>query len=189
MLKLGKLSVGHEGNATVSFSSDGNESTKGGTTYTINRWGKIVSSIGCNGDSCDVVMVGSSSYRCETSLSIEDYSYGYGQKGTQIKNGDYGLFKFLADNTDVEWGAMYSGGLNPSDSTSCLLQTSHNNGECHVSFCWSDFDTFVHSHPEDGRQNATESDEEMKKERLGKSQNKVTNFGVYLTKSRTVISF
>lgn len=96
MLKLNKLQVGHADDVVVSFSlGDNNNTTKGGATYTVNRWGKVVSATGCNGGTYDVVKIGSASYRCEKSLSVGNYSYGYDQKGTQIEKGDYGLFKFL----------------------------------------------------------------------------------------------
>ena len=82
MLKLNKLQIGRADDMATPFSLDDNNMTKGGTTYTVNRWGKVVSTIGCNGGANDVVKVGSASYRCEKPLSVGNYSYGYDQKGT-----------------------------------------------------------------------------------------------------------
>lgn len=102
MLKLNKLQVGNTSDvANQSLQGDDN-TPQGGNTYTVNRWGRITSITGCNGGAHDVVMIGSASYRCKKSLAVGNYSYGHDQKGTQIENGDYGLFKFLADHTDVE---------------------------------------------------------------------------------------
>lgn len=64
MLKLHKLEIGKNRDVSPQISSGDNNPTKGGTTYTIDKRGRIVNSVGCNGYSYDVVMVGSSSYRC-----------------------------------------------------------------------------------------------------------------------------
>lgn len=58
-----------------------------------------------------------------------------------------------------------------------------------MSFCWAEFDTFVHSHPKDGLQQASGSDENMKKEMLQDDKNRVSNFGVYLKGDKTVKRF
>lgn len=145
MLKLCRLQTGAQPDDISFLSKEGMELLWGaGVTYSVDKRGRITTVTDSNGLSYDVVQTSDASYSCCNNLEVSSYEYG-----SQIEQGDYGLFKFLADHTDVEWGAMYSGkDKKPADSTICFLQTSHNNDILHMNYdADAGYGTFVHSHP------------------------------------------
>lgn len=64
----------------------------------------------------------------------------------KIEGGNLQLFKWLADNTNVEWTGYYNGGKKASDCADCTMYTSHENDSC-ASIPSSNCDTMIHSHP------------------------------------------
>lgn len=66
--------------------------------------------------------------------------------GTMLVGGNLGLYKFLADNTEVEWQGLFNGGEKASDYTPCLIRTVHSEhsigGDIPVGY-----DSLVHNHP------------------------------------------
>lgn len=191
MLKLKKLQIIAQQNSFTQISQKEMEEIWGtGATYSVDSRGRITLITDSNGFSYDVVRAGTATHSVSGSLVVSSYTYEWNKVGSQIERGDYDLFKFLADHTDVEWGAMYSGGINPSGSTECFLQTSHGRTSCHISYdVKAGYDTFVHSHPLDGDAGATSDDTDTKDAITGCEGNTITNFGIYHTNTHTVSTF
>ena len=115
-------------------------------------------------------------YKFDTSklvVSSYDFSYQgedgftkYGQ-GIAVRGGDGGLFKFLAQNSEVEWGVQYhstDGKL--FDNTNCAINTSHHEGKCIAPFDASEmtannYNTLTHSHPSNELQSASKNDRDF----------------------------
>ena len=185
MLKLKRLQVSSSQNHLTPLSQEEMELLWGaGITYTVDYAGRLTVVTGCNGVDHDVVQASDTSYSCSGSLVVSSYKYGHDETGSQIEKGDYGLFKFLADNTGVEWAAQYNGGINPSDSTECFLQTSHQKGICNTQY-GSEYDTFVHSHPADGCNGPSTEDEKVWKKMRDDEDCSFTHFGIYYVGKHT----
>lgn len=88
----------------------------------------------CNGQYLEL-----SGSLCYSSYQYED-EYGNTQIGHSLAGGGMDLFYFLADNTDVEWGASYNNG---SDA---YLNTSHDQHSVNASF-QEGYSNYIHSHP------------------------------------------
>lgn len=88
----------------------------------------------CNGES--MVISGTLNYASEQYVDKN----GNTQTGHTISGGGMDLFYFLADNTNVEWGASYNSG---SDAH---ISTAHNENSCFASF-QEGYSNYIHSHP------------------------------------------
>lgn len=161
----------------------------GGDNYSVDSSGNFEKT-GENDYDYDVVSAGSNSYDVDGSLSVTTYVTTGSVQGTQVEGGDYDLFKFLADNTDVEWGAVFSGGVNAQDWTDCTIQTTHDDDSCQMEIDMSDpykYNTMVHSHPKRSENSPSEQDEATWSD-LYDSTN-INNFGIYYSRSGRVVDY
>ena len=125
----------------------------GGMEYYFNSTGHVVSTK-VNDLDYDQAFCGSnfcSSYKLNGELMISSHPWGLQPSVTvtEIKGGDWGLFKFLADNTSVEWEAtLCRDGDSPAGSTACAIRTINNReqapGEYEIG---TSNNSYVHSHP------------------------------------------
>ena len=123
----------------------------------------------------DTFWIGNKSYMVQSKLVVSSYDFSYqgedgftkyGQ-GIAVRGGDGGLFMFLAQNSEVEWGVQYhstDGKL--FDNTNCAINTSHHEGKCIAQFDASEmtannYNTFTHSHPSNELQSASQDDRDF----------------------------
>ena len=76
-----------------------------------------------------------------------DNSTKYGTR-LELKNAEFGLFKFLADNTRVEWQAFYNGSRDASDETGCFLRTISDPYQVVGSDMSMMYSNMIHNHPD-----------------------------------------
>lgn len=121
-----------------------------------------------------ILSAGSLSTSTYTAKSKDDRDFPITVQGTALTGGNLGLFKFLADNTTVEWQALYNGGEKYSDYSNCYIQTSHQEGIC-AGQVLSGYNSMVHNHPKG--YNFASSDDNNAKRVF--EENSYTNFGIY----------
>lgn len=125
----------------------------GGTEYYFNSTGHIVSTK-TNDLDFDQAFCGSNfcnTYKINGELTISSHPWDLQSNitVTEIKGGDWGLFKFLADNTSVEWDAtLCRDNDQPASSTACTIRTINNReqapGEYEIGV---GNNSYIHSHP------------------------------------------
>ena len=80
-----------------------------------------------------------------------------GKSGTRITGGNKNLFKYLSNNTEVEWGMSYNDiGENPDG----IIDTNYSTGGVEFQPI-EGYDTYIHSHP-GGTPTASDLDNEIK---------------------------
>lgn len=179
MIKLKRLNV--QGMAFVNKDQQVNL-LGSGYTYTFSSDGTYTQSE--DGNTHNTIVAGGSERIIYNELTCEPYSDMYGNLGgSEITGLDYDGFKFLADNTDVEWGAYFNGGFSASGGTPCILQTSHSHTAC-LAATGSGYDTYLHSHPAEGNSDYSPSDWEAWRDMY--INNDVTNFGIYTVSNRKI---
>lgn len=126
----------------------------GGNEYYFDRNGKIVS-VKANDLDYDQAFCGSNfgiNHKIEGELSISSHPWELNPSRTvtEISGGDWDFFKFLADNTNVEWEAtMRRYGDIPSGSTSCVIRTINDRGYAPGEYeLGAGNNTYIHSHPD-----------------------------------------
>jgi len=74
----------------------------------------------------------------------------------EIKGGTWELYKFLVKNYSSlgEWGVVYNGGQNPTDSTPCIISTIFVEDGSNISIV-EGYNSMVHSHPNSDRSPST----------------------------------
>jgi hypothetical protein len=97
----------------------------------------------------------------------------YDTVATNIQGADVDFFKFLASNTDVEWGASYTPGSNAYITT---INEEHSN---HFSF-QNGYTHYIHSHPTEGEYQTTPSSEDINTG-VGMYRKALNNVGQYNT--------
>lgn len=115
-------------------------------------------------------------------LSVSPYESSYydpdgfhqTKTGTALTGGNIGLFKFLADNTNVEWQGLFNGGEKASDYAPCCIRTIHEKGFCSPTPFLPGYDSTVHNHPGGGSQ-PSDLDTESKEQ----YPEAYENFGIY----------
>ena len=181
MLKLGKLRVNELLLRENIITSDIQEELWGsGNTYTFSDNGTFITTQ--NEETYNIIIARGNQRNTTNDLSYSSYTNLEGEIiGSEIYGADYDLFQFLADNTDVEWGAFLNGGVSASGSSPCLLQTSHSHTSCKTYYnesVLSHYDTFMHSHPASGESGYSESDWNTWRDMYTNS-NKTKKFGIY----------
>lgn len=189
MIKLEKLNIGFIQTLHPLSQMEMEHLWGAGTTYSVDNKGNFIIVSDSNHLTYDVILAKEDSYSIIGCLEITPYvamdEYGNQYPGSQIEGVDYGFFKFLADNTDVEWEAFLNGGVHASDSTNCILQTSHKN-----SYCVNDnntleteilpnYDTCIHNHPGyNANLEASESDKTAWR-CMYAANSHMSNYGIY----------
>ena len=147
----------------------------GGETYRFDSKGNLT--IEQNDFDYNMVFAGNSSYIYDGTLTLSSY-VSNGVSGHTINGANLGLFKFLADNTNVEWGALYEGKLDSDNSTECLLQTSHQKDSLNMMYdTTSGYTSFIHNHPS-SYPNYSETDEDTWEYMYNNYY--ITNYGIYV---------
>ena len=153
-MKIQKYTLSQMKEALESLSNREKSVFSGGVKYTVDRDG-IFSHPIADGNNYATVECGSETYRCQgdlvfnhSTIPYDNPNNGWPTQGTltSITGGDKGLFEFLADNTDVEWGASWNGGKKAGSSTSAYL-TTINKKDMSVDYVKPGYDTHAHSHP------------------------------------------
>ena len=140
----------------------------------------------------DTVWVGNKSYQSSTKLTFssyvvnEDSAFNEPIEGLMLTSAEMGLFRFFAQNTDVEWTALYQSSNGKfENSTLCNIQTSHQKEDCNYvlsSFILGgDYNTTIHNHPGNHTtpQNPSDEDRQSKDKEYEDSDFKLAYFGVY----------
>lgn len=91
----------------------------------------------CNGN--ELIIDGTLNYSSECYVDES----GDRHIGHNITGGGINLFYFLADNTNVEWGASYN------DGSQAHINTYHDEHSCNVSY-QEGFSNYIHSHTTSG---------------------------------------
>lgn len=148
----------------------------GGETYRFDSKGNL--RIEQNEFDYNMVFAGNSSYIYDGTLTLSSY-VANGVSGHTINGANLGLFKFLADNTNVEWGALYEGELDSENSTECLLQTTHQKDSVHMEYdTTSGYTSFIHNHPS-SYPRYSDTDAETWMDMYDNNEN-ITNYGIYV---------
>ncbi len=148
----------------------------GGETYRFDSKGNLT--IEQNDFDYNMVFAGNSSYIYDGTLTLSSY-VSNGVSGHTINGANLGLFKFLAENTNVEWGALYEGKLDSDNSTECLLQTTHQKDSVNMEYdTTSGYTSFIHSHPS-SYPNYSDTDAETWMDMYDNNEY-ITNYGIYV---------
>lgn len=150
----------------------------GGTTYKFDKKGHMVTEE--NNFEYNVVCVGSVSQIYDGTLSVSSYICSDGTRGDSIQGANIGLFKFLADNTNVEWGAFYKDGLDAPSSRDCLLQTTHQRTVCQNRYDENaGYTSYMHSHPKQEKYTYSSEDAQAWRQMVEGENNTIGEFGIY----------
>lgn len=162
-----------------------------GWIYKFDNRGKLVGSVFSDEIETNAVQIVSQSKKGEKilnamttrcDLTIASYTTQYNEVGHSISGGDLDLFWFMVDYTKVEWGAFYNGGAGAPGSTPCLLQTTHDEYEADSVLTKDDlkkYDTYVHSHPNDGQELKPSGTDKNTFDNLGLDKDcSLVNFGI-----------
>ena len=161
----------------------------GGKEYVFDGYGKLLET---KENDLDYNMGerGSAYHIIHNELTFSSYAISWenanGTQGhgicTQIEGGDLDMFRFLASNTNVEWGAMFNGGKHAAGSSPCKLITN-NSKDYVVGNLSSTCDTYVHSHP-DGYTVASEDDKRRGDDEITKQYQ---YWGIYNPKTDRIV--
>ena len=189
MLKLKRLHLEELEDRFQVLSKEEQETLFGaGSIFVFDSYGNVIDRIENNLD-YDEVRANGSTYVVSGTIQVSNYTLSNNQTGLQIEGGNYDLFKFLAKETNVEWGAVLSGGLYADGQTDCLMQTSHGHNNCQTSFDCGSFDTFIHSHPPKTTNTYSPTDAQAWHEIYNTEGNAIVNFGLYLPESNTIRNY
>lgn len=156
-----------------------------GSTFVFDSNGNIIDKFE-NNLNYDKVSANGKTYVVSGTLQVSPYTITDNRNGLQIEGGDYDLFKFLAKETNVEWGAVLSGGLYADGQTACLMQTSHKHDYCEAVFDCASYNTFVHSHPSKTSFTYSPYDASAWTDIYNTSGNAIVNFGIYIPESYSI---